>query len=122
MEEQADKLKELLKQINKKKRIMKKKQKWLMHNMNFNIILWNKGGSGWNKGWGGLGVEGEGGRVVGVETEAKDTEIQKFQPGSKNWTLSQNPPQRAPNIVERASGSGSAGPVWRHTWYIKFQQ
>ena len=27
MEEQADKLKELLKQINKKKRIMKKKQK-----------------------------------------------------------------------------------------------
>jgi hypothetical protein len=46
--------------------------------------------------------------VVGVETEAKETVIQKFQPGSKNWTLSQNT-MRAPNIVERASGSGSAG-------------
>ena len=59
--------------------------------------------------------------MVGVETEAKDTGIQKFQPGSKNWTLSQNPPQRAPNIVERASGSGSAGLIHsdrNDTWNI----
>ncbi len=58
---------------------------------------------------GGLGGGEVGGRVVGVETEAKEAEIQISTIDRYIFDFGARPPQRAPNIVERASGSGSAG-------------